>query len=257
MKYRSVILILFGLMTMSSCRVFYPNEMFKQKDYQFFEFAKKQSDEYHILPGDQLSIKVYSRDGFKLIDVLGEGESNMTIGGEGSGGANTTSFTLDNEGFVKLPILGEFYAKGYSHKELELVLAERYSSLFVNPYVVVRVLNRRVFVFKGVNAVVVNLNQSKTSLIEVIARSGGLDRSLKAYNIRIIRGDIKNPQVQLVDLSTLEGMRKAELGMEPNDIIYISQRKRIVADAFAEAAPFISATGLILSTVILIRTIGK
>ena len=107
------------------------------------------------------------------------------------------------------------------------------------------------------DAVVVNLNQDRTSLIEVIAKAGGLDRSLKSYNIRIIRGDIKNPQVQLVDLSTLEGMRKAELGMEPNDIIYVSQRKRIVADAFAEATPFLSAAGLIFSTVILIRTIGK
>ena len=138
-----------------------------------------------------------------------------------------------------------------------MILAERYSSLFVNPFVTIRVLNRRVFVFKGSDAVVVNLNQDRTSLIEVIAKAGGLDRSLKSYNIRIIRGDIKNPQVQLVDLSTLEGMRKAELGMEPNDIIYVSQRKRIVADAFAEATPFLSAAGLIFSTVILIRTIGK
>ena len=102
MKFRNILWVLLGLLVLPSCRVFYPNEMFKQKDYQFFEFAKKQSDEYHIMPGDQLSIKVYSRDGFKLIDVLGEGETNISGGGEASGGSNASSFTIDNEKRIAL-----------------------------------------------------------------------------------------------------------------------------------------------------------
>jgi polysaccharide export outer membrane protein len=74
-------------------------------------------------------------------------------------------------------------------------------------YVIIKVTNRRVFVFKGGGGLVVNLNESPTSLIEVLAKSGGLDRTLKAYKIKIIRGDLKNPEVQLVDLSTIEGAK--------------------------------------------------
>src|SRR5208283_2211051 len=78
-----VVLLLFSA---SSCRVLYPNEMFKQKDYQFFEIAKRKVEEYVIEPGDELTLQVYSRDGFKLVDVLGG-----SFGGQSSGGGAASS----------------------------------------------------------------------------------------------------------------------------------------------------------------------
>lgn len=276
MKNSWIVLLVLGLTTLSSCKLFYPNQMFRQKDYQYFEFATKQLNEYTIETGNQLSVQVYSRDGFKLIDVLGGGESNAMPSSNNNntniaGNANSNSsvanssssitrvnYLVDNDGFARLPILGEFYVRGYSHKELEKVLSEKYSSLFVDPYVVVKVINRRVFVFKGsTGGEVVYLNETPTSLIEVLAKAGGLDRTVKAYNIKILRGDLKNPQVQIVDLSTLEGLRKAELTLQPNDIIYVSDRKRVVRDALLEATPIFSAVSLVTTTIVLIKTLGK
>jgi len=243
--------------------------MFKQKDYQYFEFAHKKMDEYLIEPGDQLSLQVYSRDGFKLIDVLGGGVSGgATNSGTQSSGSSSSSpssttnsnqvtYLVDNEGFAKLPILGDYYVKGYSHLQIEKELAQKYASLFVDPYVIIKVTNRRVFVFKSGGGLVVNLNESPTSLIEVLAKSGGLDRTLKAYKIKIIRGDLKNPEVQLVDLSTIEGLRTAELTMQPNDIIYVEDRKRILRDALLEATPVFSSVTALVSIVLLIKTLGK
>lgn len=256
MKNSWIVLLVLSMTTLSSCKLFYPNQMFKQKDYQYFEFATKQLNEYTIESGNQLSVQVYSRDGFKLIDVLGGGESS------GGGAGNTSSasgvtYLVNNEGYAKLPILGEFYVKGYSHKELETILAQKFSSLIVDPYVVVKVVNRRVFLFKGQSGGVVMLNETPTSLIEVLAKSGGLDRTVKSYNIKIIRGDLKNPQIQQVDLSTLDGLRKAELTLQPDDIIYVSDRKRVVRDALLEAAPIFSAVSLVTTTIVLIRTLGK
>lgn len=273
----------FGLLTMglNSCKLFYPNQMFKQKDYQYFEFAQKQLDEYLIEPGDQLTIRVYSRDGFKLVDVLGGGLSGGdNLGSQSSGGAssnianrdvinnsNTTAATnnplnvvtylVDREGYAKIPIIGDYYVKGYSHHQLEKELAQKYSALFVDPYVVIKVTNRRVFVFTGSTGSVVGLNEAPTSLVEVLAKAGGLDRNLKAYNIKIIRGDLKNPEVRIVDLSTLEGLRQAELEMRPNDIVYVQERKRIVRDILTETMPVFSAITAIVSFVVLIKTLGK
>ncbi len=266
MKNRNGFLwVVIALMSMNSCKLFYPNQMFKQKDYQYFEFAHKQMEEYLIEPGDQLSLQVYSRDGFKLIDVLGGGVSSTggTNGSPQSGGAggaastNQTTYLVDKEGFAKIPILGDYYVKGYSHAQLEKELAQKFASLFVDPFVIIKVKNRRVFVFKGITGAVVPLNESPTSLIEVLAASGGLSQSLKAYKIKIIRGDLKNPEVQLVDLSTLEGLRTAELTLQPNDIIYVEDRKRIVRDALLEATPVFSAVTTLASFILLIKTLGK
>ncbi len=254
MKNSWIILLVLSMTTLSSCKLFYPNQMFKQKDYQYFEFATKQLNEYTIESGNQLSVQVYSRDGFKLIDVLGGGESG---GGLSTGGVGTVTYMVNHEGFAKLPILGDFYVKGYSHKELETMLAQKLSSIIVEPYVIVKVVNRRVFLFKGGSGSVIGLNETPTSLIEILAKSGGLDRSMKAYSIKIIRGNIKNPQVQIVDLSTIEGLQKAELTLQPNDIIYVANRKRVFRDVILEAAPIFSALSLITTTVVLIRTLGK
>lgn len=247
-----VAIILFG---MNSCKMFYPNQMFKQKDYQYFEFAHKQMEEYLIEPGDQLSLQVYSRDGFKLIDVLGGGVAGNAQ--QTNSSANQVYYLVDKEGFAKLPILGDYYVKGYSHVQLEKELAQKYATLFIDPYVLIKVSNRRVFIFKGGGASVIQLNEAPTSLIEVLAKSGGLDRSLKAYKIKIIRGDLKNPEVHLIDLSTLEGLRTAELTMQPNDIIYVEDRKRIVRDVLAEALPVFSAITTLVSFILLIKTLGK
>jgi polysaccharide export outer membrane protein len=207
LNYLLGVLLLFSA---SSCRTLYPNEMFKQKDYQFFELAKKKVEEYVIEPGDELTLEVYSRDGFKLVDVLGgglsspaastPGQSALTGSTSTSSGSTTTSnkhtYMVDKEGFAKLPVLGMLYVKGYTQNELETQLAQRYASLFVNPFVILRVANRRVFVFRGEVASVVELNNAPTSLPEVLAKAGGLNRQLKAYNIKIIRGDLANPQTR-------------------------------------------------------------
>ncbi|MCW3125871.1 MAG: polysaccharide export protein Wza [Bacteroidetes bacterium] len=255
------ILVLFSL---SSCRVFYANEMFKQKDYQFFELAKKKVEEYVIEPGDELTLEVYSRDGFKLVDVLG-GSLATTQGSTaasattGNGLAEKPKYLVDKEGFAKFPVLGMLYVKGYTQNELETQLAQRYASLFVNPFAILKVTNRRVFVFKGDVGMVVDLNNAPTSLPEVLARSGGLARNLKAYKIKIIRGDMANPQVRIIDLSTLEGLRSSDLIVQSNDIIYVEQRKAILNDISQSVSPvvtpIISVIGLIVSITLLSRTI--
>jgi polysaccharide export outer membrane protein len=267
--FLGVVLLLFSA---SSCRILYPNEMFKQKDYQFFELAKKKIEEYVIEPGDQLTLQVYSRDGFKLVDVLGGGFGGSSSGGGGGaassgaasggasgggGGGGGQTYLVDKEGFAKLPVLGMLYVKGYTQNELENQLAQRYASLFVSPFVILKVSNRRVFVFKGEGASVVNLNNAPTSLIEVLALNGGLSRQLKAYNIKIIRGDLSNPQVRILNLSTLEGLRTADLTVQSGDIIYVEQKRTVVNDALILLTPLFTAFTTGVSVVVLALTIPK
>lgn len=263
--FLGVVLLLFSA---SSCRVLYPNEMFKQKDYQFFELAKKKIEEYVIEPGDELTLQVYSRDGFKLVDVLGGGFGGQSSGGgsassgaanagaSGGGGAGHT-YLVDKEGFAKLPVLGMLYVKGYTQNELENQLAQRYASLFVSPFVILKVSNRRVFVFKGESAGVVDLNNAPTSLLEVLAKNGGLSRQLKAYNIKIIRGDLANPQVRILNLSTLEGLRTADLTVQSGDIIYVEQKRTVINDALVLLSPVFTAFTTSVSLVVLAISLKK
>lgn len=236
---------------LSSCRVVYPSQMFRQKDYQYFDLAKKELDGYLIQPGDQFTLRVYARDGFKLIDIIGGLEREAVSGGASRNGF---LFTVDKEGFVKLPVLGEFFVSGFTEQNLETVLAEKYAGLFVDPWVSVKVSNRRVFVFRDGQASIVQLNEVPINIIELIARAGGLDANSKAYKIKVIRGNIKAPEIYLVDLSTLEGIRKSDLTVQPNDIVIVERRRQYVTDVFKLITPYTSVATTILTLVLLFRT---
>ncbi|MCW5907805.1 MAG: polysaccharide biosynthesis/export family protein [Chitinophagales bacterium] len=253
MKTRNipVLAVLAAIITLlPSCRVLYPNLMFRQKDYQYFDLAQKELGEYLIQPGDQFTLRVFARDGFKLIDVIET---------EGQGGLINQNrqgflYTVDNEGFVRLPVLGEFFVTGFTERTLERTLEEKYAGLFVDPWVNLRVSNRRAFVFTDGSASIVQLNEYPITIIELLARSGGLDTRAKAYKIKVIRGDIKNPQVYLVDLSTIEGIRKADLSVQPNDIVVIERRRAYVTDVLREITPYTGAITTIATLVILFRS---
>ena len=249
------------LLTLSSCKVFYPNTMLRQKDYQYFDLATKEIDQYIIAPGDEITFKVFSRDGFKLVDVLG---GNIIIEGASTNSNlinnqyQNTSYWVNAEGIVRLPIIGEIYVKGYTQPELQKKLEEQLSNLFVNPYVILQVENRRCFIFKqDGGAAVIKLNNYPTNILEVIAKSGGLTGDLKAYNIRIISGDLKNPKVREVDLSTVEGLRSSNVVINSNDIVVINSRRRYLSKILTELSPIISSVSLLTSVIVLAKTLGK
>lgn len=249
------------LISIPSCRVLYPSLMFQQKQYQYFELAQKQIDQYVIQAGDEISLRVFARDGFRLVDVIG---SAGGFGGAGGAAMNSsvstagTTYLVDNEGFAKLPVVGELFVKGYTEKELNRILADRFAGLFVDPFVIAKVENRRALVFRGSLGGIITLNSGPTNILEVIAKAGGLSDNLKAYKIKVIRGDMKNPQVILIDLSTLEGMRKADLIVQSNDIIYIEEKRaNIVTQILMEISPYLSFVSTITALVLLAQTYGK
>jgi polysaccharide export outer membrane protein len=108
---------------------------------------------------------------------------------------------------------------------------------------------------------VINLNRTPTNIFEVLAKSGGFDRNYKAHNIKIIRGNLRNPEIFNLDLSTMKGISNAELMVQSNDIIYLEERRRPVFFALSEVAPLISLPLAIisstLSTIFLITVLNK
>jgi polysaccharide export outer membrane protein len=149
---------------------------------------------------------------------------------------------------VELPVLGYIKVAGYKEAELKVLLEKEFSKLFNDPFAVINIENRRAFVFKGSSAQIVNLNKYPTSLIEVLAITGGIPDEVKAFNIKVIRGNLKNPEVLQVDLSTLKGMTNAELTIQANDIIYLEQRQRPVYKAIQEVVPIVTLPLTLIST---------
>ena len=201
----------------SSCKVLNPNVMFETpKDFDFVDLSEKQPGDYKIKQGDRLEINVFTNKGYKLVDALSsETASGKLMAGE-------IIYNVDANGTVRMPVIGVIEIEGKTVREAEMAMEEKYEERYVEPFVKISVTNRRVSVFRGnEEAVVVNLESDNVTLIEVLAKAGGIPETGKAHKIKLIRGDAFNPQVSVIDLSTVEGMSQANLVMEANDVIYI------------------------------------
>lgn len=242
--YHIFLLAVLGSLLFTGCRSLNPSVMMKTgKNFKYSTFPPSQPMEYKISSNDALSFNIFSNDGFKLIDVT-------TMAGEGGGGGNVRvsstagglKYQVEFDGSVKFPLLGRITLKGMTIREAEIFLEEKYSTFYNKPYVLLEVTNRRVIIFPGSEgaAKVVKLENENTTLMEALASAGGISKSGKAYNVKLIRGDLKNPEIYLVDLSTIDGVKHADLVLQANDIIYIEPQLRIGSDVIAETLPYLS-----------------
>jgi polysaccharide export outer membrane protein len=220
--------------------------MFKtKKNYPYDDFSTiSASREYKIGLNDILEIQIIPNKGALLIDG---GGSDQNSGGSTSQLQNKGITSLvEFDGTIKLPMLGRIQTKGLSIREAELMLEERLKQYYVDPFVTIRITNKRIIVFpgEGGSARVIQLTNQNTNLLEALATVGGVSLNGKANRIKLIRGDLKNPQVYLIDLSTIDGMKKADMTLQGNDIIYVEGRNDYAQNFLNRIGPYLAITNL-------------
>lgn len=208
---------------LSSCVTLNPGRMLKTpKDYQFAKFPDSVKIEpYRIAVNDVVRFSLYTNEGFKLASLLGQNSASGNLTGQSS-----TEFKVRPDGNIKMPVLGEINVLGLTVKETEEMLENKFQQYYVNPFVIVEITNKRIFMFKGGSfSSQISLENENSTLFEVLAKSGGVNAGGTGQNyankIKIIRGDLKNPTIYLVDLSKIEGLKDADIVMQAGDIVYI------------------------------------
>jgi polysaccharide biosynthesis/export protein len=234
------LLLFIGLgLFLSGCGWLNPNIMLKTpKDFQYTKFSDSVNNkEYRISPNDLIEFSLYSNEGFKLVDLTSLNSANMGYRFE-----NDISYLVETDGFCKLPILGKVKLAGLTIKETEMLLEEKYSSFYIKPFIIIKILNKRVIIFPGSagDAKVIPLENKNTTLIEVIALAGGIADEGKAKQVKLIRENNEKFDVYLIDLSKIQGIKQANMVVQANDIIYIEPRKKISSKIVQELAPVIS-----------------
>lgn len=238
---------------LSSCKYFFPNYLFREtKDFYYYEMTELKQMEHIVMHGDFIAFNVTSMKGLDLIDLnsgsQGSGQTQSILRGTGA------QFFVRQDGTVDLPILGVVQVAGMKRLEVEKILREKYSGIFVDPFITITITNRRAFVLAGLGrAQVVPLPRENTSLIELLALAGGIAENAKSSKIRIIRGDYENPTIKKVDLSTITGLKDAGMIVQANDLVIIDPVTRIAPAILRELAPYLSLFTTIFTLAILLR----
>jgi polysaccharide export outer membrane protein len=217
---------------------------------------------YVIQKNDFLTIQVYTNKGEVIIDpnyeILrerGSTTANLALGNE------KPKFLVQSDGYIRFPMIDPIKLDGYTLAQTDSILRRQYEKYYKDVFVITQYLNKRVFVLGGSSAFgggkVIPLQNENMHLIEVLAMVGGIGNDARASNIRLIRGDLKDPQVFVIDLRTIEGLKNANLIIEPGDIIYIEPIRRVALETLRDILPFLSFITTVLTLILFIRSSVK
>jgi polysaccharide export outer membrane protein len=227
--------------------------MFKTEQEYVVDSIRKlstQTDQNYLVQcNDYISYKVYTNNGERIIDPdfeLIKSTPTTLIKEE-------KRYLVRSDGYAELPMVGSVKLAGYTLRQCDSLLTKAYTKYYFGAYVTTYLLNKRAIVLGPKQAKVIPLENDNISVIELLALYGGMPEDGRASNIKLIRGDLKNPDVQIIDLSSIEGLRKANLSVEPNDIVYIEPVKRIFSLTLQDIYPLLSLFLAVLSIVILLQ----
>jgi len=199
-----------------------------RSDYVLFE---KNNQQLKSISTTKVSLKPYR---YKIrvhdrISVLFY--NNPELGTRKIGDLNKDIYGIlvDSKGYAKFPLIGAIKVTDYYQEDLATHLESLYSEYILNPQINVDILNKRVIVLGEVKQPgVVQITNETINLFEVLSRSGGLTSIGERNGVVILRGDLSNPQMSIIDLTDMRSIMKYNTMLEPYDIVYVVPNLNII-----------------------------
>ena len=143
--------------------------------------------------------------------------------------ADKVGILVDSNGVARFPLLGSINVEGLYQDQLNDLLEERYSEYIIKPQINIDVINKRVIVLGEVkNPGVVPITNETINLFEALAYTGGASTIGKREGVVIVRGDLRNPQMSIIDLTDMQNIMAHNLTLQPSDIVYVAPNLNLV-----------------------------
>lgn len=202
-------------------------------------------EDYRISKDDKITFNLYTNDGAILVEASVTGQQSNRI--------QIIEYLVKSDGTVELPKVGNVKVEGKTVTECQDILEALYSKEYQNPFIQVRITNQRVLVFpgNGGDARIIPLQNNNTTLMEAIAAAGGITDRGRAKSIKLMRRIEGERKLFVIDLSTIDGLKYADMIVQANDYIYVEPNPQIAREVVKEVAPVVS----ILSSALVILTV--
>ncbi len=219
-KLHSIWICLFIIVLTGSCvshkKMVYLQDIDNKKaELKEFQVARTVTDK--IQPGDELYINVTSSD---------ERPTNFSVITDYATDVTLRSYTVDNEGFIRFPYLGQVNVLGKSIEEISDEIEKALGDYLLTPAVIVKFVNKNITVLGEVGSPgVYNFYDKNINLLQAIAYAGDITAFGNRRRIVLLReenGTITKNRIDLTD----ENLLLSDLYViRSDDIIYIEPLK--------------------------------
>lgn len=209
--------------------------------------------EIKIQPDDQLAVSVSSSERELLEPFTNKLSIGTGAAGGGIGGGSL--FTVDKDGYIEFPVFGLLKVSGYTRNELARMLENRLKTegYTQDPVVSVEIMSFKVTVLSATSASVVTCVTDRFTILEAIAKAGGIKLSGKRQNVLVLREDEGKVQSFRIDLSNASATLNSPVYfLKQNDVIYIEPNgaARVDASPFYRYMSALSSIAGIITTIV-------
>ena len=139
-------------------------------------------------------------------------------------------FIVGPDGNISFPLIGDILTAGKTLSELDAEITDKIKEYVNDPQVSVVVrefAGDRVIVLGEVRSPGIYKFVGNIRIIDVIALAGGFNDRARSASVLIVREpEDQNTDVNLISVNTksiLKGYHKNNIGIRPNDIVYVSR----------------------------------
>ena len=249
---KAIILSIILLLFFSACSV---------KEYRLFQQGNNskpisQIQELNItysskiIPNDILQIDIYNMNKKSNIMMPDKGGSTIPL---------DNKYVVYNDGTIILPLLNVVHVEGYTIKELNKILLEKYRAFLKSPYIKISVKNHKVYVLGEVEKQgVIPLEGDSISVIEAIAKAGGLTDYALRNRIRIITEEKGKYVMRTLNFNNFSTLNNKNLMLKHNSIVYIEPKStKAISVAINDYLPILQAVSSVLSTFVNIKYLSN
>jgi polysaccharide export outer membrane protein len=189
---------------------------------KIFEYQK---EEYKLQVNDILDVQIRSmnEEANKLFSIQGaQGQQAMQVGAQNGGDLYyMTGFTVNANGAIELPYIGEVNVKGKTLEEAKVAIDEQVSRFFKTYYLQVKLGGIRFatlgeFNRSGKQVIL----QNQATIYEAIAAAGDLGPLAKRDEIRLIRQYPEGTKIHTINLLDQSIIGSPYYFIQPNDVLY-------------------------------------
>ncbi len=256
-KTNVYLVCLIGLI-FTGCKSYTSNIILKAEEEEINWQAtyNKAMIESPIKVGDKIQFSIFTNLGEAIIDPSGNLVKTASFGDANANSVEKPTYEVLETGICFFPVIGKMSVVGLKVSELDSILSIKYESYYNDVYVISKVINKKIIMLVGGTGRIVAYT-SNMNLLEALAIYGGLDNNSKGYNIKIIRGDLKNPEFTIVNLRTMSDMKKSIVNLKPDDIIYVEPVRRPVAEGVRDNLYVVNIIQVFLTLTVLINSLAK
>lgn len=145
-----------------------------------------------------------------------------------SGGEGGSRYTIDSDGYIRFPMLGQIHVAGLNRQELQESIRNMImeKDLVKDPIVTVDYSNLYVIVLGDVGAGRVEIDRDKFTILDALATQGDLDITGQRTNVKVIRENYGKKTVYEVNLCSAEDLYASPVYyLQQNDVIYVEMNK--------------------------------